>query len=63
MKIRLCLEILATPHSSLNATSKIYVLSSEINKYALKWNEIDFKVQEAKKANGTESTSRWFQTY
>ena len=41
----------------------IYVLSSEINKYALKWNEIDFKVQEAKKANGTESTSRWFQTY
>ena len=28
----------------------------------MEWNEIDFKVWEAEKANGIESTSRWFQT-
>ena len=29
----------------------------------LEWNEIDFKMWEAGKANGIESTSAWFQTY
>ena len=30
------------------------------NKYGNKWNEIDIKVREAKKANGIESMSGWF---
>ena len=29
--------------------------------YLLQWHDIDFKVGEAKKANGIEDTSRWFQ--
>ena len=28
----------------------------------MKWNEIDFEVQEAEKVNKTESTSWWFQS-
>ena len=28
----------------------------------MKWSDIDFKVREVEKANGIESTLKWFQT-
>lgn len=42
-------------------TSELYLLLGDNAILAL-WNELDFKVQEVEKANGTENTSGWFKT-